>query len=113
MRSEPSGSLNETRRSSPLRATSADNVGMPIVFSPPPVSALNTSVARYFSGSRALIPESDSVAGLALTFAGAEFVFAAMLVFEFVFVVVGVPQPIAIETSAMVATKQTAVDILK
>ena len=67
----------------------------------------------YFSGSRALIPESDSVAGLALTFAGAEFVFAAMLVFEFVFVVVGVPQPITIKTSAMVATKQTAVDILK
>src|SRR5882762_2780764 len=105
MRSVPSGSLNATRRSSPLRATAADNVGMPIVFSPPPVSALKTSVARYFSGSRALILEGDSGELFALIFAGVEFVFAAMLVFEFGFVLDGVPQPLAIETSPIVATR--------
>ena len=49
----------------------------------------------------------------ALTFAGAEFVLAAMLVFEFVFVLPGVPQPAASETSPRVTTKQARLDSLK
>src|SRR5207302_1270972 len=101
---EPSGSLKDTRRSAPLRATSADSVGMPIVFSPPPVSAVKTSVARYVSGSRALMPESSSGEALAFTFAGMLFVFATVFVFAFVFVFVAGRQLLA---TAPNATKQT------
>ena len=57
---------------------------MPRVFCPPSVSALKTNVARYFSGSRVAIVATGAVARFALTFAGAVFVFAEILVFVFV-----------------------------
>ena len=58
-----------------MRATSADNEGMPIVFSPPAVSALNTSVARYLSGSRAALTVAGVGERLAFVFADEVFVF--------------------------------------
>src|SRR4029079_10688433 len=81
MRSEPSGSLNATRRSAPFRATSAERVGMPTVFCPPSVSALKTSVARYFSGSRAAITDSASGVRFALAFVMSVFAFDVTLLF--------------------------------
>src|SRR6185436_5117232 len=81
MRSEPSGSLNDTRRSAPLRATSADNEGMPMVFWPPSVSALKTRTARYFSGSRAALTVDASGEGLAVTIVGEVLALADVFVF--------------------------------
>src|SRR2546428_9347251 len=83
MRSEPSGSLKDTRRSAPLRATSADKVGMPIVLSPPSVSADSVNVARYLSGSRAAML-AVSTGAFALTLAGAALVFATAFAFVLV-----------------------------
>jgi hypothetical protein len=82
--SDPSGSLNATRRAAPFRAIDADSVGIPTAFSPS-VSALKVRVARYCSGSRAVIPASVSGALLALVFVFA--VEAAVLVFAVVVLV--------------------------
>ena len=54
---------------------------MPTVFSPPSVSALNTKVARYFSGSRAVIAEIDPGEGLIFAFAEIVFEFVTRFVF--------------------------------
>src|SRR5215472_2137202 len=104
--SDPSGSLKATRRASPLREICADNVGIPIVFSPPSVSALNVNVARYWSGSRAVIPASDSGALLVFVFALADSVFVLALVFALVLrlLLAGV-QPVASEIKATASTK--------
>src|SRR3954463_7336694 len=104
MRSELSGNLNATRRASPLRAMTAERVGMPIVFSPPSVSALRTMVARYLSGSRAAIPERVSellfAFALLLLF---KFVLVLTSVFVLVLVLVAVPQPLTIAASVKAA----------
>jgi hypothetical protein len=84
-----------------LRAIWADKLGIPIVLSPPAVSALKTIVARYLFGSRALMPDSDSGEALAFAFAGVLFVFAVRLAFEFVFVSVAGRQLLATVTNAM------------
>src|SRR4030081_3920237 len=85
---------------------------MPIVFSPPAVSALNTSVARYFSGSRALTPDSGAGELLALTFAGVVFVFPATLTFELVFVCDTGRQLLTTITNKIVVAKQKNVSLL-
>jgi hypothetical protein len=85
---------------------------MPIVFSPPAVSALNTSVARYFSGSRVLTPDSGAGELLALTFAAVVFVFAATLTFALVFVSDAGRQLLTTMTSRIVVAKQKNVGLL-
>src|SRR5713101_5150123 len=111
MRSEPSGSLNETRRSAPLRATSADKVGMPIVLSPPSVSADSTNVARYFSGSRAAML-AVSTGAAALTLVGAVLVFATAFVLAFELVLVAGWQAALSRPSVITAKRKKSVDSL-
>src|ERR1043166_1720411 len=84
MSGEPSGSLNSSLRSSPLRATFTDSDGMPTALSPPDVSILKTSVELYLSGSRVLIvdPVLLDVALILLEF---EFELAFVLAFKFEF----------------------------
>src|SRR5262245_40943239 len=84
MSGEPSGSLNSTLRSSPLRATWIDKDGMPIAFSPPCVSRLKVSVAEYFSGSRVLMFEL-ALSEFALTFSAPAVACALALLFAFAF----------------------------
>src|SRR6266478_6778671 len=80
---------------------------MPIVFSPPAVSALKMSVARYLSGSRVLTPERDAGELLALRFAGAVFVFAIdRLTFELVLVSDAGRQLLAMMISSSIAARQ-------
>src|ERR1700730_19108751 len=86
---------------------------MPIVFSPPAVSALKTSVARYFSGSRVLTPDNEAGELLVLRFAGVVFAFAERLTFELVLVSDAGRQLLAMTTSRRVATKQNAAGGLK
>src|SRR6266571_1529312 len=105
MRSEPSGSLKDTRRSAPLRATSADKVGMPIVLSPPSVSADSVNVARYFSGSRAAML-AVSTGALALTLVGAVLVFAT----AFALVLLAGWQAAPNTPSTIAAKRETSVD---
>src|SRR5260370_39832976 len=105
MRSEPSGSLNDTRRSAPLRATSADKVGMPIVLSPPSVSADSVNVARYFSGSRAAML-AVSTGAAALTLAGAVLVFATAFALAFALVLLAGWQAALRTPSAITATRK-------
>src|ERR1043165_1559858 len=98
MSGEPSGSLNSSRRSSPLRATLTDNDGMPTALSPPEVSMLNTSVELYLSGSRVLIV-GPVFSDVALKLPVFEFELALVFAFTFEFElvpVVSILQPPAI-----------------
>src|SRR5437763_2218129 len=98
MSGEPSGSLNSSRRSSPLRATFTDSDGMPTALSPPEVSMLNMSVELYLSGSCVLIvgPVFSEVA-LKLPVFEFELAFVFAFKFEFEFVpLVSILQPPAI-----------------
>src|SRR4051812_26081406 len=80
----------------------AESVGTPTVFSPPSVSALRTMVARYLSGSRAVMPErvSELLFALLLLF---RFVLVLTSVFVFVLVLVAVPQPARNDAKAKAA----------
>src|SRR6266487_6725941 len=109
MRSEPSGSLKDTRRSAPLRATSADKVGMPIVLSPPSVSADSVNVARYFSGSRAAML-AVSTGALALTLVGAVLVFATAFALAFALVLLAGWQAAPNTPSTIAAKRKKSVD---
>src|ERR1041385_3860866 len=84
MSGEPSGSLNSSLRSSPLRATLTDNEGMPTALSPPEVSMLNTSVELYLSGSRVLIV-GPVFSDVALKLPVFEFELAFVFAFKFEF----------------------------
>src|ERR1051326_596967 len=84
MSGEPSGSLNSSRRSSPLRATFTDSEGIPAALSPPEVSMLNTSVELYLSGSRVLIV-GPVFSDVALKLPVFEFELALVFAFKFEF----------------------------
>src|SRR5438034_10828556 len=109
MRSEPSGSLKDTRRSAPLRATSADKVVMPIVLSPPSVSADSVNVARYFSGSRAAML-AVSTGAAALTLVGAVLVLATTFALAFALVLVAGWQAALSKPSVVAPTTQEIVE---